>query len=182
MEKEKKLKVAATILKEGRDVPFSKECKKEITGMTNFTQMAKKFFNEDNFAMTYDFPPVDMARKYKAQFYGQSKFVDGSGKKYGMFVDEKGTFENLYKAAFFGDSNAICNYSGFEVATLIVRHNSKVKINASDYAILFVNILDSATVEIECTDSASVTVYQYSEQSTIEKTGNVDVIRKNLYK
>ena len=65
------------------------------------------------------------------------------------------------KTAFFGNSDVSLSYAGFTVAEVIIRHQSKATINVFDHAILKINLLDDAEVEIVSTPNTSVSIYSY---------------------
>ena len=80
--------------------------------------------------------------------------------QYGLYTDFSGRLENISQLAVFGDSNVELEYNNFEVAQIIIRHNSRAKIIARDYAILSVDVLDNAQVEVEELDNARIRIYR----------------------
>lgn len=144
-----------------------KLCKPYLADMTKATDikpLCEMYFKGDDWAMEKDFPALEVLRKFK-----------GESDAYGLHTDFKGDLENQNQTALFGKSDAKLNYTDFFVGTLILRHDSKVKITASGHAFLVVNILDNAFVEIETTDNAKVSVFQYGTNSNFRITGNVEI-------
>lgn len=135
--------------------------------ITTFRDLVEMYFAGDDWSMEMDFPDEFTARKFK-----------GGIEPYGIKVDAKETFSNDKRIAFFGNSDAEIEYNGYQVGTVIIRHQSKVHVKASGNAIVFVNILDNAIVQIDCTDEAQVTVYNYGKKTKISSNGNVKQYEK----
>lgn len=136
----------------------------EMTKATDIKPLCEMYFKGDDWAMEKDFPSLEVLRKFK-----------GESDQYGLHTDYTGELENQKQTALFGKSDAKLNYTGFFAGVLNIRHNSKAKIKASDYAIVVVNILDNAFVEIETSDNAKVRVFQYGNNSNFKITGNVEI-------
>lgn len=144
-----------------------KLCKPFLADMakaTDIKPLCEMYFKGDDWAMENDFPSLETLRKFK-----------GNSDQYGLHTDFVGGLENEQQTALFGDSDAKLNYTGFFAGVLNVRHNSKANIKASDYAIIVVNILDNAFVEIETSENAKVRVFQYGNNSNFKITGNVEI-------
>lgn len=135
--------------------------------ITTFKELVIMYFAGDDWSMEMDFPDEITARKYK-----------GGIEPYGIKVDSKDDFVNDKRIAFFGNSESSISYDGYQVGTVIIRHQSKVHIKASGNSIVFVNILDNATLQIDCTDEAQVTVYDYGKNTKISANGNVKQYEK----
>lgn len=158
-------------MKVGKEIALSAKkkgiCKEWFSSMLkqgDIRPLCAMYFKGDDWAMENDFPSLETLRKFK-----------GNSDQYGLHTDFVGGLENEQQTALFGKSEAKLNYTDFFVGTLIVRHNSKAKITASGHAFLVVNILDNAFVEIEATESAKVSVFQYGNNSNFRITGNVEI-------
>ena len=127
------------------------------------------YFDGDDWSMENDFPKVGTLRKFR----GQSEV-------YGIFTDYKGMPNNLTRAAFFGSSDVKLNYNGFSVSQLVIRHDTKAKITATENAILVVNLLDNAEADINCIENAKVTVFQYG--GNIKSAGDVRITKTSFKK
>lgn len=158
-------------MKIGKEIALSAKkkgiCKEWFSSMLKqggIRPLCEMYFKGDDWAMENDFPSLETLRKFK-----------GNSNQYGLHTDFVGDLENERQTALFGDSGAKLNYNGFFAGVLIVRHNSKAEITASGNAFLVINLLDSAFVEIEATDSSKVIVYQYGNKSNFRITGNVEI-------
>lgn len=149
-------------------VKMSPECYSEIKKFSSYNQMCSKYFADDSWAMSNDFPNINLLRQH----------FKGHAESYGFFVDHKGDITARNRFAVFGNSDVETIFKDYSVSVLIVRHNSKMKIKAADNTFLMVNILDSASVEIEATDSSKVIVYQYGSNSKVKQSGNVEVKKR----
>lgn len=132
--------------------------------------LCEMYFDGDDFSMEKDFPNLETLRNFK-----------GKTELHGLFTAYVGIPNILSKMAFFGDSDVKLNYNGFSVSQLILRHNTKAKITASDNAIVIINILDSAELEIESIQNSRVEVFSYGN-SNIKYTGDVRITKTSFKK
>lgn len=137
--------------------------------VTTYKQLAEMYFDGDDWSMEKDFPGLELLRKHK-----------GAISFYGMFVDENKILQNLLRAAFFGDSMAEISYDNYSVGNIIVRHKANVKIKAKDNTKVFINLLDSAKIEVEASGNSEVIIYKYSSLSECKISGNV-LIKKSSW-
>lgn len=132
--------------------------------------LCKMYFDGDDWAMENDFPSVEVLRKFK-----------GKTESYGLFTDYTGMPNNLKKAAFFGNSDIKMIYNGFSVSQLTLRHNTKATIKAAENAILVINLLDSAELNVECYENARVEIFSYGNEK-IKMIGDVKIHKSTLKK
>lgn len=136
---------------------------------SSLESLCQLYFEGDDWSMENDFPDLNILREFK-----------GKSDVFGIHTDFIGSNVNDFEAAYFGESKIELSYNSYSVSKLILRHDTKAKIKASGNAILIINILDNAKVEIECLDNASVTVFQY-DSNQVKSTGNVKV-HKSTFK
>jgi len=132
---------------------------------SSYAQLAMMYFKGSDWSMENDFPTVDILRKHKEGLL-----------PCGMMTDVSETYSNRRYLAILGNSNSVLKYDAFSVAEIIIRHNSKVLIQASGNAFLVINIMDNAEIEIECIEDAKVSVYDYGQNTKIISEGNVKII------
>lgn len=125
--------------------------------------LCKMYFSGDDWSMENDFPSLNILREFK-----------GQSDKYGLYTDFSGKKTNEQDSAYFGISNILIGYNMYSVGKVIIRHQTKAKIIAKDHAIVIVNLLDNAELEIECYDKASVVVFCYNNHN-VKSIGNVKV-------
>lgn len=145
------------------ELGICKEWSEKMKNNASLGHFCKLYFLGDDWAMENDFPTLELLRKYKGT------------EAFGLYTDNKSSFENVQNLAFFGNSEVDLEYNGFEVGYLNIRHDSKVKIKVKDNAILMINLLDNAEVEIDNLGMGKVSVYQYSENAKVKYQGNVEV-------
>ncbi len=137
--------------------------------------LCAKYFEGSDWTMKKDFPSMQMLRAFK-----------GESEEFGLHTDYKGDDFNVNsihkQMAFFGDSEAKINVSGFSVFEIYIRHNSKININAKGNARLIICLLDNTTVKVNCADESNAVIYQYGKSSNFNITGAVDVKERTFEK
>lgn len=133
----------------------------KMMNATTFKALAEMYFKGDDWSMENNFPTAEVVRKYK-----------GGIEPYGIKVDASGIYENERYIAFLGESKVDLNYQGFSIGQVIVRHLSEVKIVVSGNAKVFINLLDAAKIDVECSGYAKVFIYNYSKSSKYFSSGN----------
>lgn len=151
------------IYKNAKKIGMSNSCKHQMSSDLSIENLCKMYFDGDDWSMQNDFPDLETLRAFK-----------GKSDVFGIHTDYIGSNQNELQSAYFGDSKVNLLYDNYNVGKLILRHNSKAKVQAKDNAVLFINLLDNAEVEIEAKDSSSVTVFCY-ENHNVKSTGNVKV-------
>lgn len=146
-----------------------KEWQERMMKDSSLSSLCGMYFDGDDWSMENDFPKADILRQFK-----------GKSEVHGIFTDYLGMPNNLSRAAFFGDSDIKMIYNGFSVSQLVLRHNSKAKITATENAILIINILDNAEVDIECIENARVEVFQYG--GAVKCIGDVRITKTSFNK
>ena len=161
------MNVGKEIALEAKKKNICKEWFSEMTKQSDIKKLCEMYFKGDDWSMKNDFPSLDILRKFK-----------GNSDQFGLHTDFNGLLKDKKNTALFGESEVTIDYSGYFAGTLIIRHDSKAKIQISENAYLVINLLDNAFVEIEATDHAKVHVFQYGKNSNFKITGNVEVIKK----
>ncbi|REC56964.1 hypothetical protein DRF62_02060 [Chryseobacterium piscium] len=146
-----------------------KDYQEKMKNDSSLENLCQMYFEGDDWSMKNDFPDIETLRAFK-----------GKSDIYGLHTDYIGSNKSEFEAAYFGESKIELSYNSYSVSKLILRHDTKAKIKASGNAILIINILDNAEVEIECMEKASVTVFQY-DSNQVKSTGNVKV-HKSTFK
>lgn len=137
------------IIQQAKDLSICQEWHEKMQKNPTMEYFCDMYFKGDDWAMEKDYPTLELLEKYK-----------GQTEEFGLYKDFEGELKNRERLALFGNSNATIEYDGFIVAKLNIRHNSKVKIIAREYAIVSVNVLDNAEVEVEKHDKARVLIYK----------------------
>lgn len=131
----------------------------KVIKQADIAVMIKEYFSNSDWSFENDFPKIDMLRKY---------FNDSQSD--GFFVDYQGKIDPILDVAIFGDSHASLKYSGFEVAQVFVKHNSKLTLEATGNALVYVYLEDNGLVEVYADRGASVVINQFGGR--VEGRGN----------
>lgn len=137
------------VIERAKTLGLCDEWYEEMKNTPTIERFCDMYFRGDDWAKENDFPQLDLLQKYKDQTA-----------KYGLKTDFEGKLENLERVAFFGNSKAEIEYTGFVVAKIIARHQTRLKITARNYAIVYVDVLDDAQVEINENDNAQVKIFR----------------------
>lgn len=151
------------VFKQAVNNNLCKEWQGKMKSDLTLENLCRMYFDGDDWSMENNFPSLDILREFK-----------GQSEKYGLYTDYSGKNTNHQNSAYFGSSNVTVGYNMFNVGKLILRHDTKAKIIAKDHAIVIVNLLDKAELEIECYDKASVMVFCYDNHN-VKSIGNVKV-------
>lgn len=146
-----------------------REWQEKMQADLSLKNLCRMYFDGDDWSMEKDFPKIEVLRKFR-----------GQSEAYGIFTDYTGMPSNIQRAAFFGISNIQMVYNGFSVSQLVLRHDTKAKITAAENAILVVNLLDNAEVDINCIEKAKVTVFQYGGK--VKSMGDVRITKTSFKK
>lgn len=78
-----------------------------------------------------------------------------------IFVDEHISLDEAPSGIYIlnGECSGEIRFAPWTAATLYIRHSSRVRIAAQDFAKVFVRFYDEAEVEVDSSDSAVVKVY-----------------------
>ena len=119
-----------------------------LTGNENFEELAEMLFTPQGteFCKTHKFPRMDLLLPLKGDEAEQN----------GIYINSRVEVSNIPKIAIFGHkSEAVLEFSNTEGFNVIVMHGAKVKIKASEYAVVFLTNVDS-NVECEVTGNAKI--------------------------
>lgn len=116
-------------------------------------EFCEKFKKGMDFCIRHDYPSLDFIRRY-CDVEAVSEF--------GVFVDSLGKMEGTVMPndtyVCMGECEGTLTFPRWGCALVYVRHNSKVKIVAGEFAKISVRLYDNAEVELDGTDSTTFTV------------------------
>lgn len=125
--------------------------------------MVEKFVKGIDFCIKHDWPSCDvMKRDFGDVIHG-----------HGVYVDEACHILNKPIVVLNGSCDASITYDKYAVATVYVRHKSKLHIKVLGLAKVRVCAYDNASVRVECSQYAKCSVYLYGEHATHTGDGNV---------
>lgn len=105
-----------------------------------------------DFALLHNYPATDFIKSNfdRALLNGNLIYVD-------EHIDLNDAPSGIY--IINGECSGTIRLPQWSVATVYVRHNSKVRIEAGDFAKVFIRLYDNTEVEAEAKESAVVKVY-----------------------
>ena len=141
----------------------SKELKEKAIALGLCEEWTNGWQNEDKDTLCEKYVKgIDFCimHNYPSTQYMKDNF-DGIMQNHGVFVDDKGTVNNLAKAVLNGLSIMDMSYDKFSVGTIYLRHNSALNIIAKDNAKVFIFTYDNCILNVKCSDSAIVYIYNH---------------------
>jgi len=125
--------------------------------------LCEKYVKGIDFCIMHNYPSLK---------YMKDNF-DGIMQNHGVFVDDNGMKKNLPKAVINGLSIMNMLYDKFSVGTVYLRHDSALNIIAKDNAKVFIFTYDNCILNIKCSDSAIVYVYNHGGSINYDINENI---------
>lgn len=141
----------------------SKELKEKAIALGLCEEWTNGWQNEDKDTLCEKYVKgIDFCimHNYPSTQYMKDNF-DGIMQNHGVFVDDKGAVNNLPKAVVNGLSIMDMSYDKFSVGTIYLRHSSALNIVAKDNAKVFIFTYDNCILNVKCSDSAIVYIYNH---------------------
>lgn len=132
------------------------EWHREMLRKPSVERLCKMYFKGDDWAMEHDFPSAEMLRHFK-----------GQTEAFGLFVDAQEDLPVRPYVALFGKSNVALRYGGYSVSHLIIRHESHAHVQAQGNAIVFVTLMDKATLSPTIEDQATIKIFDKRDERSV---------------
>lgn len=143
------------IITQAKQLGLCKEWYLRMKRKPTFERFCKMYFLGSDWALEKNFPSLTLARKYKKNTL-----------TFGILTDvrpdtlfPKFYIKGIVRMAFLGNSQTQVIFNKYQVAQIIIRHTSKVKIIAKDFAQVSVTLLDNAVLEQEKDPNATISVF-----------------------
>lgn len=127
-------------------------------------QLIDKYVRGIDFAIKNDWPSVE---------YIKSHFDAPLLHEKGVWCDEEVKTPKRKIMVLNGHCTGKIVFSGFEVASVYVRHTSNITIEARNFARVSVSVLDGATVSVIGNSVSKAFIYPYGNESMVKVEGNV---------
>jgi len=153
----------------------SKELKEKAISLGLCEEWTNEWQNEDKDALCEKYVKgIDFCimHNYPSTQYMKDNF-DGIMQNHGVFVDGKGSRNNLPKAVVNGLSIMDMSYDKFSVGTIYLRHNSALNIIAKDNAKVFIFTYDNCILNVKCSDNAIVYIYNHGGSINYDINENI---------
>ena len=127
--------------------------------------LAKKFIRGQDFAIKHNWPTPE---------YIESHFTREECRRNGVYVnDYTGVWNPKQRTLILmGNTELQCHISGLGAHDIYVRHDSRMRIYATEDARVFISIYDNAPIEVYADEDAKVCVYLHGG-SVAYSEGNV---------
>lgn len=143
------------VIKQAKRLGVCKEWHLRMKRKPTFENLCKMYFLGSDWATQQNFPNLTLARKYKNQTLNFGIYTDINKET----IFPKFHIKGIVRMAFLGNSQAEITFEKHEVAQIIIRHTSKVKIIAKDFAQVSVIVLDNAILEQEKDPCAHISIF-----------------------
>lgn len=132
---------------------------------SNKHEMVEKFINGIDFCIKHDWPSCDVIKRDFGDVIHE----------HGVYVDETVHLRNPRSIVVLnGHCDATITFDGYAVATVYVRHDSRVSINVKDLAKIRVCAYDKSKVSINCVGHGRCTAFRYGG----DVYGNAKIIER----
>ena len=150
-------RLSAKMKKEAVGLGLCEQWQGEWADDASKDDMAEKFVMGQDFCIEHDWPGVEVIKR---------NFGDVMH-RHGVYADETFEAEGLQSLIMVGRCEGKLKVDGRGVSSVYVRHNSRLHVEASGDARVFVRLYDKAAVEVESSGGARVFVYTYSEGTKV---------------
>lgn len=119
-----------------------------------------------DFCIERDWPSVE---------YMTRNFSRSERNRHGIFVNEKVGHVGTKAYVLNGYCDGSVMFGVGEAVSMYVRHNSKIEIQATNNARVFVSVYDNAEVAASADMGAKVFIYKHSDRCSIKTNGDVHI-------
>lgn len=133
---------------------------------SSYDELVDKFKRGLDFCIQFDYPSNEVIKAF---------FDAEILRNHHVYVDESLDINNCESDIYViqGKSDMSLTFNRYSVATISVRHSSKVNIDCTGYSKVFVRVYDSAEVTITQYSNSKAFVKNYSAFSKVKTSGNV---------
>ena len=127
---------------------------KDLSGNISVEEISRLFFKYIDFCIGKNTPSLDQLRKFR-----------GMVEEYGIYVDDEIlNLRNKSDVVLNGECKAMLEYDEYSVSRLYIRHESKVAVNVSDFAVVTIDVFDHANLAVAVAgNGAKVIVSNYGD-------------------
>ncbi|RHR75538.1 hypothetical protein DWW69_09620 [Bacteroides sp. AF16-49] len=143
-------------------------CKDGITDLSQATtkeEIAQCFIEYLDFCLAKDYPDNTFLKRYLRKEL----------ENIGIYIDRDISFKNRQRTVLLGDCRANMLFDGYTVSRIWVKHTSRLSISACKNAIVMIDALDTANVDISTSDDSVVIVNLYGKATC---KGATKIMRK----
>jgi len=150
------------------------EWRSELRSQSDIDAMLDMYIKGIDFCLSNEYPTNDFIRK---NFKGKMEHK-------GIHLDEKASIENDKKAVLLGDCDVMFTAKEYSVCEVFVKHNSKVRVSATDNSFTVIDMFDNSSVYVHANGNAKVRINRYGGHLDFVEDENaiVKVVDKNSKK
>lgn len=149
-------------------------CKEWTDGWGNpdLDELVLKYVKGIDFCIKNDFPSLE---------YIKDNFK-GVAEKHGVFTDDQIDLVNHKLIVLNGNTKGKIILNGFTSCDIYVRHNSKVEIEISNFAIAFIRVFDNSQVRVVNKGTNRSFIYKYTDRfnGKLDTSGDI-LIRDKMF-
>lgn len=162
-------------LKELQQLMAHGHCTESISRVHNSrnrtSRLVEAYFYYIKECVKKDFPSLSFMRNY----------MGAEAANYGGFIDVVGEVEPMRRNAFVGDCDASFTSSQYNIHLCWVRHNSRLKVVATDHSHLHIDCFENSSVEVVISSpTAKVHINQYGN-SNVQVSGHAECATCTLH-
>lgn len=154
--------------REAIELGLCEEWQGEWQGELTKDEMAERYVRGIDFCIEHGFPDNETIKRE----FGEV------ARKHGVHVDEDVSLTDEPTVILNGGCSGVLRYTGYNIGTIYVRHQSDVRIIVEDLAQVFVELYDGAHVDVENKGARRCFVYKHG--GTCNGKGDVRVRVKEI--
>lgn len=162
-------------LKELQQLMAHGHCAESISRVHNShnrtSRLVEAYFYYIKECVKKDFPSLSFMRSY----------MGAEAANYGGFIDAVGEVEPMRRNAFVGECDASFTSSQYNIHLCWVRHNSRLKVVATDHSHVHIDCFENSSVEVVISSpTAKVNINQYGN-SKVQVNGHTECVTCTLH-
>ena len=156
------MEIIQELKKDGIAKGLCRQWQMKLKDELDIADLSSLFIRGIDFCISENFPTLDYLRD---NFKGKCE-------DYGVYIDDEIAGENIPDIVLNGACKGVVIYNGYSVSRIYARHDTLLKINVSENAILTIDAFDNSMIEVNATGlRVKVFVHLYGN-ATVKCSGN----------
>jgi len=167
-------KLSKELAKQALAAGAKKDCSiyQKLQAAESRSDLVQIYLDGIDFCLSNEFPANDFIRKH----------FTGAMEQYNIYLDEFAALINPKQVVALGKTSGTVKVDEYNVSQVYVKHNSKLKIKATDHSFVMIDIFDDTSIEVEASGDAKVCVNRYGNSAVVfdeKDNARVKIIEKN---